>query len=283
MSDDDWVPTSEEEENEENDEERSDEDEADDGTCDDSDPDMVTSVDLTANDLRYDGVQVTAERAQTLLDSIETQPKPAPNPEKVVDIYKNVRPYVPEEFQDDPVYLQSKDFMNGDLFLQWLTHFAASVPSPDNVEDVIVEFKKNNPKWDEIRVFVIDKDFRERSLLMKHFKDARILLCHYHVIKVFAKMSKSHYNALLLLLARRLEPLVNTKADATSEEFEDVMEDFDDDDFDDVIVEDDCDELAAAALEDAREDRVVLRGQRHPFFKYVMKNWQPWAMSTGTR
>jgi hypothetical protein len=55
------------------------------------------------------------------------------------------------------------------------------------MEDVVVVFKKNNPSWTNVRVFVIDKDFRERSILRTHFPDARILLCHYHVIKVFAK------------------------------------------------------------------------------------------------
>jgi hypothetical protein len=57
----------------------------------------------------------------------------------------------------------------------------------DNMEDAICAFKKANPKSADVRAFVVDKDFKERTLLKRHFPTARILLCHYHVIKIFAK------------------------------------------------------------------------------------------------
>jgi hypothetical protein len=57
----------------------------------------------------------------------------------------------------------------------------------DNMEDAIEAFIKANPSAGAIRAFVVDKDFKERKLLRKFFPHARILLCHYHVIKVFAK------------------------------------------------------------------------------------------------
>jgi hypothetical protein len=55
------------------------------------------------------------------------------------------------------------------------------------MQDVVDDFKARNPNWTEIRAFMIDKDFKERKLLRKNFPNARILLCHYHVIKYFAK------------------------------------------------------------------------------------------------
>jgi hypothetical protein len=61
------------------------------------------------------------------------------------------------------------------------------------MEDVILDFKTRNPKWSEIRAFMIDKDFKERKLLRTHFPNARILLCHYHVIKYFAKKVNAPY------------------------------------------------------------------------------------------
>jgi hypothetical protein len=57
----------------------------------------------------------------------------------------------------------------------------------DNMEDAIEAFIKANPKSREIRAFVVDKDIKERKLLQQFFPHARILLCQYHVIKLFAK------------------------------------------------------------------------------------------------
>jgi hypothetical protein len=57
----------------------------------------------------------------------------------------------------------------------------------DNMEDSIIAFIKANPKASDVRACVVDKDFKERTLLKRHFPHARILLCHYHVIKIFAK------------------------------------------------------------------------------------------------
>jgi hypothetical protein len=57
----------------------------------------------------------------------------------------------------------------------------------DSMEDAIESFIKANPAATQIRAFVVDKDFKERKRLRKFFPHARILLYHYHVIKVFAR------------------------------------------------------------------------------------------------
>jgi hypothetical protein len=57
----------------------------------------------------------------------------------------------------------------------------------DNMEDAVAAFVRANNKAPEVRACIVDKDFKERTLLRKYFPTARILLCHYHVIKIFAK------------------------------------------------------------------------------------------------
>lgn len=62
------------------------------------------------------------------------------------------------------------------------------------MKDAILAFKKGNPSWDEIRVFMIDKDFSEVSLLRQAFPRATVLLCWFHVKKYLrAEMAKSEY------------------------------------------------------------------------------------------
>jgi hypothetical protein len=70
---------------------------------------------------------------------------------------------------------------------QYVFHSLLHRETMDNMEDSIVTFVKANPKAANVRAFVVDKDFKERTLLKRHFPNARILLCHYHVIKIFAK------------------------------------------------------------------------------------------------
>lgn len=52
----------------------------------------------------YDGIIVSAERVMQLWDGVQKLGSPAVNPEKVHDLRKNIFPYVPAEFGDDPLY-----------------------------------------------------------------------------------------------------------------------------------------------------------------------------------
>lgn len=52
----------------------------------------------------YDGVRVSPERAQEIYSSTEVLPAPAPNPEKIQNIYKDIRPYVPEQYKSSSLY-----------------------------------------------------------------------------------------------------------------------------------------------------------------------------------
>ncbi|GMF35453.1 unnamed protein product [Phytophthora fragariaefolia] len=64
----------------------------------------TSSVD---QDLRrkYDGILTDSTRVQVLFTSeLSALPNPPPNAEKIQQIYTKVRPYVPEEFADDPLY-----------------------------------------------------------------------------------------------------------------------------------------------------------------------------------
>lgn len=45
------------------------------------------------------------------------------------------------------------------------------------------QFKEGCPTFDSVAVIMIDKDFAELSVLQEEFPSARILLCHFHVVK----------------------------------------------------------------------------------------------------
>lgn len=62
------------------------------------------------------------------------------------------------------------------------------------MKDAINAFKENNPSWDQIRAFMVDKDFGEITLLQKEFPLARVLICHFHLKKYLrAEMSSAIY------------------------------------------------------------------------------------------
>ncbi|EGZ10339.1 secreted protein [Phytophthora sojae] len=44
-------------------------------------------------------------------------------------------------------------------------------------------FKRANEHWRFVRIVIVDKDMREIDVIRKKFPEARILLCHFHVIK----------------------------------------------------------------------------------------------------
>ncbi|ETL31225.1 hypothetical protein L916_15935 [Phytophthora nicotianae] len=63
--------------------------------------------DQVTQDLRrvYDGITTDATRVRVLLTMhLEPLQNPPPNSEKIQSFYNKVRPFVPEEFQNDPLY-----------------------------------------------------------------------------------------------------------------------------------------------------------------------------------
>jgi hypothetical protein len=52
----------------------------------------------------------------------------------------------------------------------------------DVLRSVLQIFKKNNPRTESSKVFVMDKDMKEEAAINQ---DARVLLCQFHVIKWF--------------------------------------------------------------------------------------------------
>lgn len=57
------------------------------------------------------------------------------------------------------------------------------------------QFKEGCPNYDSIAVIMIDKDFTELAVLQEEFPGARILLCHFHVVKYLQEeVAKEKYN-----------------------------------------------------------------------------------------
>ena len=54
-------------------------------------------------------------------------------------------------------------------------------------EQLIAFFQSTHEKWREVRVIVVDKDLKEVNVLMRMFPDARVVLCHFHVLKYLAE------------------------------------------------------------------------------------------------
>ncbi|KAE8975857.1 hypothetical protein PF011_g24298 [Phytophthora fragariae] len=44
-------------------------------------------------------------------------------------------------------------------------------------------FKRANEHWRFVRIVIVDKDMREIDIIRKKLPEARVLLCHFHVIK----------------------------------------------------------------------------------------------------
>ena len=53
----------------------------------------------------------------------------------------------------------------------------------DLIEKFITTFKKNNLNYHYIQTIMVDKDLTEVELLKKHFPNASIELCLFHVLK----------------------------------------------------------------------------------------------------
>ena len=72
----------------------------------------------------------------------------------------------------------------------------------------IEHFQSVHKKWEDVQVIMVDKDLREIEVLRKTFPNARILLCHFHVLKYwslvikdakFGRYSKEEYETFNIL------------------------------------------------------------------------------------
>lgn len=64
---------------------------------------------------------------------------------------------------------------------QYVQHALVVSETKDNLRCAVEFFKKNNPEWHKIEVFVLDKAFHEKDVLQEEIPQARQLLCHFHV------------------------------------------------------------------------------------------------------
>ncbi|EGZ23881.1 hypothetical protein PHYSODRAFT_484866 [Phytophthora sojae] len=59
---------------------------------------------------QIDGIFTTKEKVQRMMtDHIKTLSPPVRNTEKIAQMYHNIRPYVPAEFQSDPLYAKPSE------------------------------------------------------------------------------------------------------------------------------------------------------------------------------
>lgn len=57
------------------------------------------------------------------------------------------------------------------------------------------QFKEGCPSFDSVAVIIIDKDFTELAVLKEQFPKARVLLCHFHVVKYLQEeVAKERFN-----------------------------------------------------------------------------------------
>ncbi|KUF86859.1 hypothetical protein AM587_10007852 [Phytophthora nicotianae] len=89
-----------------------------------------------------------------------------------------------------------------------------------HMERAIAHFKRSNPtKIDQLRVIVVDKDLNEIRVLETNFPEARLLICHFHVIKYLKEMrSKPDFGKISGEDASQVDALVHKMVYARSEE-----------------------------------------------------------------
>lgn len=69
-------------------------------------------------------------------------------------------------------------------------------------------FKANNKKWIHIKSFVIDKNFGEWFAINKCFRDAKVLLCQYHVISFWRKLLQKRKSNLKTFQREKIEQFI---------------------------------------------------------------------------
>ncbi|POM66469.1 Hypothetical protein PHPALM_17666 [Phytophthora palmivora] len=79
------------------------------------------------------------------------------------------------------------------------------------------QFKEGCPSYDSIAVIMIDKGFTEIAVLQEEFRSARILLCHFHLVKTLQEqVAKESYN-LDMFTKNEMKRLVQFLVGAPSE------------------------------------------------------------------
>ncbi|ETO76204.1 hypothetical protein F444_08373 [Phytophthora nicotianae P1976] len=127
-----------------------------------------------------------------------------------------------------------------------------------HMERAIAHFKRSHPtKIDQLRVIVVDKDLNEIRVLETNFPEARLLICHFHVIKYLKEMrSKPDFGKISGEDASQVDALVHKMVYARSEENYDET----------------CASLKGLC------ERIGIQG----FWEYFDKNWNScqdrWAM-----
>ncbi|EGZ09708.1 hypothetical protein PHYSODRAFT_523251 [Phytophthora sojae] len=88
------------------------------------------------------------------------------------------------------------------------------------MEKAIAHFKRAHPtRINLVRIIVVDKDLNEIRVLEAHFPEARILICHFHVIKYLKEMrSKSDFGKISADDASQVDAAIHKMVYAASEE-----------------------------------------------------------------
>ncbi|OWY94429.1 hypothetical protein PHMEG_00035844 [Phytophthora megakarya] len=88
------------------------------------------------------------------------------------------------------------------------------------MERAVAHFKRIHPtRIDRLRVIVVDKDLNEIKVLESNFPKARVLVCHFHVIKYLKeKRSKPEYEMISMDDASQVDAAIHAMVYAEFEE-----------------------------------------------------------------
>eukprot|EP00644_Phytophthora_capsici_P007033 jgi/Phyca11/103913/e_gw1.8.554.1 len=89
-----------------------------------------------------------------------------------------------------------------------------------HMERAISHFKRSHPtRLQSLRVIIVDKDLNEIRVLEANFPDARVLICHFHVIKYLKEMrAKPEFGKLSAEDASQIDGAVHKMVYALSED-----------------------------------------------------------------
>lgn len=118
-----------------------------------------------------------------------------------------------------------------------------------HMERAIAHFKRSHPtRIEKLRVIVVDKDLNEIRVLEEHFPKARVIICHFHVIKYLKeKRSKPEFGKISSEDASHIDAAIHKMVYAQSED----------------------------KYKDANESLrgICVRTGMDAFFEYFQKNW----------
>ncbi|KAK1930272.1 Zinc finger SWIM domain-containing protein 3 [Phytophthora citrophthora] len=101
---------------------------------------------------------------------------------------------------------------------QHVQHALITDERAETMRLAIMQFKKCNSSWPDVRSIVVDKDFTEIGVFKSEFPEARALLCRFHAIKyIQERMAKTDYG-LDALQRERLKPMASLIVRAKSQE-----------------------------------------------------------------